>query len=105
MIVRTWRGLASTEEAADAYAQHVEMTAFPKMKKLPGHIGACLSRRASPDGMIVLVMSYWETMSAIERFAGDTLQTAVVEPRARAVLGSFDAEVEHFELVVKSGQA
>ncbi len=105
MIVRTWRGKASNEEAADAYAQHVEMTAFPKMRKLPGHIGASLSRKATADGITVLVMSYWETMSAIKQFAGEALDTAVVEPRARAVLESFDPEVEHFELVVRSGQA
>ncbi len=42
-------------------------------------------------------------MQAIQQFAGQAVQTAVVEPRAQAVLESFDPDVEHFELVVKSG--
>jgi len=103
MIVRTWRGFASTEEAAKDYADHVETTAFPKMRKLPGHIGACLVTRKTADGIIVLVMSHWEDMQAVQQFSGATFDTAVVEPRAQAVLGSFDPEVEHFELAVKSG--
>jgi heme-degrading monooxygenase HmoA len=102
MIVRTWRGEASTDEAAKAYAEHVENTAFPKMRKLPGHIGACLLSKRTAERIVVLVMSYWEDMQAIQQFAGETIDTAVVEPRAQAVLESFDPDVEHFELVVKS---
>ncbi|MDP6406335.1 MAG: antibiotic biosynthesis monooxygenase [Alphaproteobacteria bacterium] len=103
MIVRTWRGEASTDEAAKAYAEHVENTAFPKMREIPGHIGACLFSKITAEGIVVFVMSYWENMQAVQQFAGETTGTAVVEPRAQAVLESFDPYVEHFELVVKSG--
>ena len=103
MIVRTWRGEASTDEAAKAYAEHVENTAFPKMRKLPGHIGAYLFSKKTAERIVVLVMSYWEDMQAVQQFSSETIDTAVVESRAQAVLESFDPEVEHFELVVKSG--
>ncbi len=58
MIVRTWRGEAPTDEAAEAYAEHVKNTAFPKMGLLPGHIGACLFKKRAAGKIVVLVMSY-----------------------------------------------
>ena len=73
------------------------------MRKLPGHIGACLFSKKTAEGIVVLVMSYWEDMQAVQQFSGETIDTAVVESRAQAVLESFDPGVEHFELVVKSG--
>ena len=103
MIVRTWRGLAANHEAAKAYAVHVENTAFPKMATLEGHISASLVTRSSADGIIVLVTSCWQDMQAIHKFAGEEVETAVVEPHAQDVLDSFDVAVEHFELAVKSG--
>ena len=104
MIARTWRGIAATDEAADAYAPHVEMTAFPKMRQLPGHLGAYLFKQKQAGKTIVFVLTHWEDMEAIRGFAGDHLQKSVVEPRAREVLETYDDSVEHFEMVVMGGE-
>lgn len=45
-----------------------------------------------------LVMTLWESMGAIRRFAGENPERAVVEPEARAVLEEYDDFVRHYEV-------
>jgi uncharacterized protein len=102
-IVRMWRGRA-TAEKADAYIEHVTMKVFPALAAIDGHRGAYLLRRAvdgSPqDGAIeIVVLTVWESMEAVRRFAGAKPEQAVVEPEARAVLSSFDELATHFEVI------
>jgi hypothetical protein len=46
-----------------------------------------------------LVITFWESMGAIRRFAGEDPERAVVEPEARAVLAEFDDVVLHYEVM------
>lgn len=46
-----------------------------------------------------MVLTLWETMAAVRKFAGATPEKAIVEPAARAMLTSFDDVVTHFEIV------
>lgn len=48
--------------------------------------------------MKVTVLTFWDSMASIHRFAG--ADAAAVEPEARAVLKRFDARVEHFDVLV-----
>jgi len=98
MIVRIWRG-AATAENADAYVRHLTGTVFPSLRGLPGHRGAHLLRRKTATGMEFLAVTEWESLEAIEAFAGKEIETAVVEPEARAVLSDFDSFVRHYERV------
>jgi heme-degrading monooxygenase HmoA len=98
MIVRSWRGRAVTERA-HVYAEHLVDTVVPKLKALPGFCGFALLRRTDGQETEFLVQTYWESMQAIEEFAGPTPEIAVVEPAARNVLKSFDTTVSHYEVV------
>src|SRR5690349_7206418 len=98
MIARIWRGIASGTRNADAYERHVTKTVLPSLSSIPGHRGARVLRR--PDGARVefLVVTFWDSIDAIRRFAGERAETAVVEPEARAVLAEFDDFVRHYEI-------
>jgi hypothetical protein len=48
----------------------------------------------------VTVLTFWDSMTSIHRFAGADPTSAVVEPEARAVLKRFDARVTHFDVLV-----
>jgi heme-degrading monooxygenase HmoA len=58
-----------------------------------------LLRREVDDGTELVVLTLWESMEAVRRFAGPDPDKAVVEPEARAVLTSFDEYVTHFGVV------
>lgn len=95
MIARLWRGSAASAANADAYQRHVRGHVLPELHKIPGHRGAQVLRRDQE----FLVITFWESMDAIRRFAGDDAERAVVEPEARAVLKAYDELVSHYEVV------
>jgi heme-degrading monooxygenase HmoA len=101
MIVRMWCGQAKAANA-DAYERFVTTKVFAELPAIPGHRGAYLLRRPisteSGDEVEFVAVTLWESLAAIRGFAGETIDRAVVEPEARAVLSNFDDFVRHFEL-------
>jgi len=98
MIVRIWRGEA-TADKADAYVLHVTGTVFPSLHGLRGHRSAHLLQRKAATGVEFLAVTEWESREAIEAFAGKDIETAIVEPEARAILSGFDDFARHYERV------
>jgi heme-degrading monooxygenase HmoA len=104
MVVRAWRGQAATAEDADAYVRHLSDSVFPELARIAGHRGARLLRRDLDGPAEFLVLTSWDSMEAVRRFAGDEPERAVVEPAARAVLSDFDESVRHYEVVLTVGE-
>lgn len=100
MIARLWRGRAKGANAA-AYFRHFTETVTPELKTLTGHQGAWLLRREVEGETEFLAVTLWESLDAIRAFAGDAVETAIVEPPARAVLSDFDSFARHYEVAVK----
>lgn len=98
MILRMWRA-QTTAEKADQYIQHATKKVFPSLLAIPGHRGAYLLRRSQNDTVEVMVLTLWESIGAVRKFAGPQLNRAVVEPEARAALTSFDDFVTHFDVI------
>lgn len=98
MIARTWRGRASTANAP-AYAGHFTKNVAPELKRLPGNRGAWLLQRSTGTETEFAAITLWDSREAIRTFAGEDIAKAHVEPRARAVLSSFDEFADHYEVV------
>jgi len=97
MIERIWRGRATLENAPK-YQKHVTEVVFPELPKISGFLGARLLRREVAGGIEFLAVTSWESLDAIRGFAGDKVETAIVEPAARAVLSEFDEFATHYEV-------
>ncbi|HEY6304582.1 MAG TPA: YciI-like protein [Terriglobales bacterium] len=98
MVLRMWRGRATVEKSGE-YVDHVTKKVFPALHAIEGHRGAYLLQRAVDDAIEFVVLTLWESMQAVRRFAGVKPEKAVVGPEARAVLTAFDESVTHFEVV------
>ncbi len=98
MLVRMWKGRA-TPNGADDYVRHATGKVFPSLRNVDGFRGAYLLRRLVGNGIEFVVLTLWDSIDAVRRFAGERHERAVVEPEARAVLSSFDDTVTHFEVV------
>jgi uncharacterized protein YciI/heme-degrading monooxygenase HmoA len=98
-ILRMWNASATTENARE-YVQHATTKVFPGLNAIEGYRGAYLLRRAVDGAVHLIVLTLWQSMAAVRKFAGATPENAVVEPAARAMLTSFDDAVTHFEIVV-----
>ncbi len=97
MIARLWTARASME-GAEAYLRFFADELVPALEGIEGHRGAEVFTRRRDDGVEITVLTFWETMAAVTRFAGEAPERAVVEPAAQAVLAAFDAEVVHLAL-------
>ena len=72
---------------------------FPALRAIEGHRGAYLLRHTLNDTLELVVLTLWESMNAVRKFAGAEPDRAVVEPDGRAVLTSFDDFVTHFDVI------
>lgn len=102
--VRIWKA-QSTPETSPAYFEHATERVFPALRDIQGHTGALLLRRAAKGAIEILVLTFWDSMEAIRRFAGTEPDKAVVEPEALPSLTTFDDTVTHFEVVHSTFQS
>jgi hypothetical protein len=101
-VARSWSARA-TPAGAEAYLAHFQGAVLPALRETGGHHRGALVLRRPEGGLVrITVLTLWESMAAVERFAGADGEAAVVEPAARAVLADFDSRVEHFELALHS---
>jgi heme-degrading monooxygenase HmoA len=98
MILREWRGRASPSKA-EAYPTHFRAAVLPELARIPGFLGAQIGKRQVGDQIEFLVLTRWQTIGAIQDFAGSEIAKAVVEPGAIAALIDFDKSVQHYEVI------
>jgi heme-degrading monooxygenase HmoA len=99
VIFRVFHATA-TAEGADAYCEHFTGSVLPDLQRIDGYKGAYLLRRDHDGHVELQVLTLWDSLEAIRRFAGANLEHAVVEPAAQAVLASYDSTVTHHTVVV-----
>ena len=98
MISRHWRGVVKREEA-DRYVAHLKSDTFPKLTSLSGFVRATILRREIANGIEFQVVTVWNSLSAIQAFAGVDAELAVVPPVAQAMMVEFDLRTTHYEIV------
>jgi heme-degrading monooxygenase HmoA len=98
MIVREWRARTTRARAAE-YPRHFRKVVIPKLRKIPGFLGALLIKRQGGEWVEFVVLTRWSSMEAIRAFAGTDPQKASLEPGARDALTEFDHTVKHYEVL------
>jgi uncharacterized protein YciI/heme-degrading monooxygenase HmoA len=97
-ILRLWTA-RTTDDKFDRYVHHVTKSVFPVLGEMEGYRGGYLLRRQRGPEIEIVVLTLWESMDAVQQFAGRDPNQAVVEPPARAVLTAFDEFVKHYEII------
>jgi heme-degrading monooxygenase HmoA len=86
-------------ERADEYMKFIEVTGLSEYAETPGNLGAHLLRRDLGDGRTeVVTLSFWESMDAVRRFAGDDPERAVLYPGDEDFLLEPETTIAHFEV-------
>jgi heme-degrading monooxygenase HmoA len=102
VIARVWHGITDLEKADD-YLQFVRARAIPEYKQVTGNRGAFVLRRIAGDVAHFLTLSFWESMSSIEGFAGSDISLAKYYPEDSDFLLEFEPTVSHYELYDTEG--
>ena len=100
MIARLWTAKVARAQAP-AYADHLKNQVLPALRKVDGYAGAKLLERETTDGVEIVVITLWQSLDSIRKFAGSDLEQAVVSDEIAPLLLQYDRQVRHYEVVVE----
>jgi heme-degrading monooxygenase HmoA len=104
MIARTWRGAVRAEDA-ETYAEYIRQTGIAEYRATPGNQGAYLLYRIDGDRAEVLTLSFWESLVAVQGFAGNDIDRAVFYPEDDRYLIERDLTATHYVVAASSDEA
>jgi heme-degrading monooxygenase HmoA len=99
MIARIWHGWTSPQHA-DVYEALLRNEIFPGIlaRSIAGFRRIELLRAPAGEEVEFVTVMWFDSLEAVKAFAGPDYETAVVPPKARAVLSRFDASSRHYEV-------
>ncbi len=98
MITRVWRG-RTTAARADEYAAFLKRTAYPDYGDVAGNLGWLLLRRSAGEEVELMLISFWESLAAVHRYAGPDAERPHYYPEDRAALLEPLEPAENFEVL------
>lgn len=99
MIARIWRGITPASKS-DEYLAYLERTGVKDYRATPGNRGIQILRRMVDANAEFLIVSLWESMEAIRKFAGPDSDKAVYYPEDTKYLLALEPNVRHYEVVL-----
>ena len=99
LIARIWRG-RTRASVADEYTSYLYEEGVRAIAKVPGNRGVQMLRDVGDDFADFQVLSYWDSLEAIKRFAGDDYEKVRHLPDDPKYMTGAAPTVRHFEVVV-----
>ena len=100
MIARTWHGRVPSAKAA-AYLEVLEQSGFADYQATPGNRGLVALRRTEGDVTHFVLTTFWDSVEAIKRFAGEDYQRARYYPEDEEFLLEKEPFVTHHEVLLR----
>ncbi|HTU36181.1 MAG TPA: hypothetical protein VMF66_20450 [Candidatus Acidoferrum sp.] len=100
MICRMWRGWTSAANA-DAYDSYLKKELFPRVKDelgVQGYRGFHLLRHERGNEVEFVTMVWFDSLDAVQRFAGTNYEAPVISEKAHKLLSHFAECCEHYDL-------
>jgi hypothetical protein len=97
MICRIWHSWA-TATNADAYECLLRSEIFVGIlrREIPGFRAIDLLKRSVPEGVEFVTLMWFDSIEAVQNFAGPDYEVAVVLPEAQQLLMRFDNQSAHY---------
>ena len=96
-MARIWSGRVRTGDA-DAYAGLMRSVAVPDYRVIPGNLGAWVLRRDGEAETEFSMLTMWDSLEAVRRFAGDPVDRAHYYDFDSAYLLDLPERVTHFTI-------
>jgi heme-degrading monooxygenase HmoA len=98
MLARLWHGITLASKADD-YVAYLNKTGIGDYQATEGNLGVQLLRRIEGDQAHFLIVTFWESVEAIKKFAGEEYEKARYYPEDQNFLLEFEEKVVHYEVV------
>ncbi|MGO8866873.1 MAG: antibiotic biosynthesis monooxygenase family protein [Alphaproteobacteria bacterium] len=99
LIARIWHGQTPARRA-DEYTRYLYEAGIRKIAAIPGNRGVQMLRVVHDDVAEFEVLSYWDSIDAIKRFAGADYENVRHLPRDPEYMVGTEPAVRHFEVIV-----
>jgi len=100
MIARYWTAKAS-QARAPVYIRRLKNKALATLREVDGYVGARLLEREADAGVEIVVITFWQSLDSVRKFAGDDIERAVVSDEIVPLLLYYDQRVRHYDVVVE----
>jgi heme-degrading monooxygenase HmoA len=97
MIARIWHGAVPAAKG-DAYLKRMREVALPDYKSILGNRGAYCLHRIEGDAAHFDMLTFWDDVDAIKRFAGEDYQVAKYYDFDRSFLIELEPYVRHYTM-------
>ncbi len=97
MIARHWRGWTRAENA-DGYEAFLKRKVLPGLRAIEGYRDTTILRRDGAEECEFVVISLFDSLEAVKRFAGEDYTTPVFEPEAKRFLSRIEEFATHYEV-------
>jgi len=97
VIARLWHGI-TLAAVADEYLAFLRERAVPDYRGTPGNLSVSLMNRKAGRIAHFLILTHWESMAAIEAFAGSEVDKAKYYPEDAGFLLEYEPKVVHYEV-------
>lgn len=98
MIARLWHGTTAAEKANE-YLEYLNRTGIPDYRNTAGNRGAYVLRKIEGGKAHFYTLSFWESLDAIKKFAGEDYEKARYYPQDEDFLLEFEPTVQHFDVM------
>ena len=98
MISRNWTGIAKKERARE-YILHLQNDTFKKLEKIKGFLNSRILYRDMEEGTAFLIITEWESIEAIKKFAGEDYNLAVVPQLVKEMMIRYEHKVNHYQII------
>jgi len=95
VISRVWRGRTS-KDRADNYEAFLKETAYPDYGDVEGNRGWVLLRRTDGDAVEFMFVSFWDSMDALKRYAGEDSEQPKYYPEDKVARLELPERAEHY---------
>jgi hypothetical protein len=97
MIARHWRGWTEIQNA-DAYETLLSERVLPGLNGVEGYRGGYVFRHDGEREVEFVVVNLFDSMDAVQRFAGKDYSIPVFEPEAKTLLSRIEPIAMHYEV-------
>ncbi len=102
MIARVWKG-STPASKAEGYSHYLSLTGIKEYLATEGNRGVLVLRREATENSTEFVLvSFWDSMEAIQRFSGPETDRAVYYPEDKEFLLTMEPNVTHYEVAHNS---
>lgn len=97
MIARVWRGVTLASRAEE-YLEHLRETGLRDFAQTPGNRGVQVIRRVQGEHCEFQIISLWDSMDAVRRFAGKEAERSRYWDADEEFLLEMEPLVRHYEV-------